>query len=119
MKAIAALYSPSMLAREVMARRRIIPYNPKLVPLARQLRKNGNLAEVLLWNQIKNRQVKGYKFLRQSPMDEYIVDFFCPDLMLVIEIDGTTHDNKLTEDKQRQARLETFGVRFLRFWIPM
>ncbi|MHC1745514.1 MAG: endonuclease domain-containing protein [Syntrophobacteraceae bacterium] len=98
-----------------MARRRIIPYNPKLVRLARQLRKSGNLAEALLWSQIKNRQVRGCKFLRQSPMDEYIVDFFCPDLMLVIEIDGETHDCKMAEDRQRQARLETFGIRFLRF----
>jgi very-short-patch-repair endonuclease len=98
-----------------LAPRKIIPYNPKLKELARRLRKNSTLSEVLLWEQIKNRKVKGCRFLRQKPIDNYIVDFYCPELMLAIEVDGVTHDNKADSDKDRQDRLESLGVKFLRF----
>lgn len=98
-----------------MARRGILPYNPKLKMLARELRKRSTLSEVLLWNQLKGRRVRGYQFLRQKPIDKYIVDFFCRELMLVIEVDGQTHDGKITEDAIRQERLESLGVTVLRF----
>ena len=98
-----------------MPRRRIIPYDPALQPLARALRKKGTLAEVLLWQQLKGRQMRGYAFYRQRPIDRYIVDFFCPELMLAIEVDGSSHAQKRPEDLARQARLEALGVRFLRF----
>lgn len=78
--------------------RKIIPYNPKLKLLARGLRNNSTLAEVLLWNQIKSKKLHGYQFLRQKPLDKYIVDFFCYELMLAIEIDGESHINKIEED---------------------
>jgi very-short-patch-repair endonuclease len=68
--------------------RKIIPYNPKLVPLVKKLRKNMTLSKVLLWNELKSKQVLGYDFDRQRPIDNYIVDFYCKDLQLVIEIDG-------------------------------
>ncbi len=57
----------------------------------------------------------GYDFHRQKPILNYIVDFFCNELMLVIEIDGITHDYKLAEDAERQKELESLGIRFLRF----
>ncbi len=98
-----------------MARRKIIPYNPELKERARQLRKNSTLAEVLLWNQIKNRRIKGYQFLRQKPLDNYIVDFFCYELMLAIEIDGDSHHYKVERDQVRQKRLESLGIKFIRF----
>lgn len=96
--------------------RKIIPYNKKLVPLAKKLRQNMTLGEVLLWNEIKGNQL-GYRFSRQIPIDEFIVDFYCKDLMLVIEVDGNTHyyDNQPEKDRIRQERLESLGVRFLRF----
>ncbi|SNT10177.1 Very-short-patch-repair endonuclease [Ekhidna lutea] len=96
--------------------RKIIPYNKKLVPLAKKLRQNMTLGEVLLWNEIKGNQL-GYRFSRQIPIDEFIVDFYCKDLMLVIEVDGNTHyhDNQPEKDRIRQERLEFLGVRFLRF----
>lgn len=94
----------------------IIPYNPKLKERARQLRKNMTLSEVLLWNRLKGGQVLGLDFDRQRPLDEFIVDFYCKELMLAIEIDGRSHDVKKEKDKRRQRRLELFGVRFLRFW---
>ena len=57
----------------------------------------------------------GYDFDRQKPVDNYIVNFFCNELMLAIEIDGSTHDYKPKEDKLRQTKLESLGIRFLRF----
>jgi len=96
-------------------RRKIIPYNPKLKQLARNLRNNSTLSEVLLWQHLKVKQIRGFDFHRQKPIDEYIVDFFCPERMLAIEIDGDSHDLKLEEDAERQERLESLGVRFLRF----
>ena len=57
----------------------------------------------------------GYDFHRQKPLDKYIVDFFCNELMLVIEIDGDSHIGKEKYDKVRQNRLESVGIRFLRF----
>jgi very-short-patch-repair endonuclease len=59
--------------------------------------------------------MKGYQFLRQKPLNNYIVDFFCYELMLVIEIDGDSHDYRCKEDQRRQKRLESLGITFLRF----
>ena len=75
------------------------------------------LSEVLLWNELKQKKMKGYDFDRQRPIDNFIVDFYCKDLMLAIEIDGSSHDTEKAhkKDLERQTRLETFGVRFLRF----
>ena len=98
-----------------MKRRVIIPYNPKLKEVARQLRKSGTLSEVLLWTYLKKKKMRGYDFDRQKPIDNYIVDFFCNELMLAIEIDGCSHNEKSEVDKLRQAKLESLGIRFLRF----
>ena len=97
-------------------RRPIIPHNPRLKEYARERRRKMTLAEVLLWNHLKQRQMCGYDFDRQRPIDEYIVDFFCKDLMLAIEADGWTHGFTRERDEARQKRLESLGVRFLRFW---
>ena len=96
-------------------RRKIIPYNPKLTKLARTLRNNSTLSEVLLLGALKGKQMRGYDFHRQKPIDRYIVDFYCPDLFLAIEIDGVSHIGKEGYDEKRQRRLESLGVRFLRF----
>ena len=95
--------------------RKIIPYNPKLVPLARKLRNNSTLSEVLLWLKLRNKQFMGYDFDRQKPIDNYIVDFFCKELILAIEIDGSSHDYKYEQDLSRQQSIETFGVTVIRF----
>ena len=92
-----------------------IYYNPKLKQRARELRNKSTLSEVLLWNQLKARKMKGYQFMRQKPIDDFIVDFFCSKLNLVIEIDGESHDNKISEDQIRQRKLETLGLSVLRF----
>ncbi|MBF0236107.1 MAG: endonuclease domain-containing protein [SAR324 cluster bacterium] len=93
----------------------IIPYNPKLKEFAKELRKNSTLSEVLLWNRLKSRQMRGYTFNRQKPLDQYIVDFYCKPLNLVIEIDGWSHDEKYNSDMIRQKHLESFGLHILRF----
>jgi release factor glutamine methyltransferase len=98
-----------------MKRKKIIPYNPNLKEFARQLRENSTLSEVLLWKHLKGKQMLNYDFDRQKPIDDYIVDFFCNELMLAIEIDGDTHNYKFEEDITRQKRLENLGIRFLRF----
>ena len=92
-----------------------IYYNPKLKTRARQLRNKSTLSEVLLWDKIKGRRMLGYQFMRQKPVDNYIVDFYCSKLKLVIEIDGESHDTKLKEDKIKQNRLESLGLYVLRF----
>jgi len=94
---------------------RIIPYNPKLKLLARNLRNNSTLAEIILWNELKGKKMMGYDFHRQKPIDNFIVDFFCPRLLLAIEIDGDSHDGKIEDDKERRTLIERFGVEFLRF----
>jgi len=97
-----------------MKTNKIIPYNPRLRILARQLRKNSTLSEVLLWNKIKNKSL-GYEFHRQVPIDEFIVDFYCHELLLVIEIDGSTHDYNFDYDNLRQTDLEKYGIKVIRF----
>ena len=94
---------------------KILPYNPKLKLLARKLRKQGFLSEVLLWKQIKNKSL-GVEFHRQVPIDEYIVDFYCHELMLAIEVDGNSHlaEDAALNDVKRQENLEKLGVKFIR-----
>jgi very-short-patch-repair endonuclease len=92
-----------------------VRYNPVLTARARRLRNNSTLSEVLLWKELKGKQMMGYDFHRQKPIDQYIVDFFCPKLMLAIEIDGTSHIGKAEKDKKRQNKLENLGIKFLRF----
>ncbi|MBC8215428.1 MAG: endonuclease domain-containing protein [Candidatus Marinimicrobia bacterium] len=92
-----------------------IYYNPKLKQLARNLRNNSTLAEVLLWVRLKGKQMMGYRFMRQKPIGEYIVDFFCSKLSLVIEVDGESHYKKERQDLKRQEYLESIGLTVLRF----
>jgi very-short-patch-repair endonuclease len=98
-------------------RNKILPYNPKLKLLARQLRKNMTLSEILLWEHLKNKKMCGFDFDRQRPIDEFIVDFYCKELMLAVEIDGSAHDDEKSwqKDQSRQRKLEQLGVKFLRF----
>ncbi|MFM9943949.1 MAG: endonuclease domain-containing protein [Bacteroidia bacterium] len=100
-----------------MERRKIYPYNPKLSQIARNLRNNSTLSEVLLWNQLKGKKMMGYDFHRQKPILNYVMDFFCHELELAIEIDGNSHDleYKIQLDIQRQGEIEKLGISFLRF----
>jgi very-short-patch-repair endonuclease len=73
-------------------------------------------SEVKLWNEIKNGQLMGYDFDRQRVIGNCIVDFYCKDLQLAIEVDGITHEEEhiKIKDAKRQAELEKMGVRFVR-----
>ena len=96
-------------------RRMIIPYNPRLKEFARKLRKNSTFTEIMLWNYLKGEQMKGFDFDRQRPIDNYIVDFYCKDLQLAIEVDGESHYGNQRADKRREKRLNKLGVTVLRF----
>jgi len=78
------------------------------------LRSNSTLSEIIFWNNIKGKSY-GYEFHRQVPIDNYIVDFFCHELNLAIEIDGNTHDYNFDNDEKRQLVLESLGIIVLRF----
>jgi len=98
--------------------RPIIPYNPKLKKLARKLRNNSTKSEIILWQYLKNGQMQGFDFHRQRPVDQYIVDFICCELWLVIELDGYTHllEDRSKNDLIREGRLKELGLKVIRFW---
>ena len=98
-----------------MNRRKIIPYNPKLKEYAKKLRNNSTYTEIMLWNYLKQKQIRGYDFDRQKPIDNYIVDFYCKDLMLAIEVDGDSHYGNEKKDEEKDKRLNQLGVAVLRF----
>jgi len=94
-----------------------IHYNPKLKELARNLRNNSTKSEIKLWGALKRKQLLGYDFHRQKPIDHFIVDFFCNELMLAIELDGYTHDFEevFEKDRNKIQRLSELGISVLRF----
>lgn len=90
-------------------------YKNYLNPLASKFRQAGNLSEVILWHELKHEKL-GCRFLRQRPIDKYIVDFYCHRYNLAIEIDGAaSHDTKIEKDEARQRILETLGIKVMRF----
>ena len=86
-----------------------IYYNPKLRKKASELRKNATFTERYLWKFLRSKQMMGYQFMRQKPIGNYIVDFYCSKLFLVIEIDGITHNDKQEYDKNRDVYLKRIG----------
>jgi very-short-patch-repair endonuclease len=94
-----------------------IPYNKKLVSRARELRLQQTLVEKLFWNEVlKDKTKTGYKFTRQKPLDNFIADFYCPKLLLVIEIDGGIHKNLKPRDKERSEILfHKYGIKVIRY----
>jgi very-short-patch-repair endonuclease len=97
--------------------RRIIHYDAKLKELARTLRNNSTLGEIILWKRLRGKQMLGFDFHRQKPIGQFIVDFYCNELDLAIEIDGSSHDSAEAQqkDRARQEYVEASGIRFLRF----
>lgn len=99
-------------------KRPIIPYNPKLKKLARKLRNHSTKSEIILWKHLKGKQMCGYDFHRQRPVDNFIVDFICSELWLVIELDGYSHllGEQAEADIAREKRLQELGLKVIRFW---
>ena len=93
-----------------------LPYNKTLTALARQNRKNPTKAESKMWNEIlRMRKFSKYKFLRQKPLAGYIVDFYCSELCLVIEIDGDSHAETIEYDVKRTRVLNALGLTVVRY----
>ena len=90
---------------------------PELLRIAGDLRKSMTPAEKILWERLRNRQIKGLRFRRQHPIKDFIVDFFCYDAMLIIEVDGEVHDDthQSERDEQRTIILKKLGIKELRF----
>ncbi|MBP1725313.1 MAG: hypothetical protein H6Q51_611 [Deltaproteobacteria bacterium] len=95
----------------------MLPYNKELKTFARELRKNMTDAERLAWSNLRRRQLKGHQFYRQKILGSYIVDFFCPAVKLVIEIDGGQHfsPEQVKKDTVRDGYLASLGLTVLRF----
>ena len=96
----------------------LFQYNKDLKSFAKYNRNNMTKAEVCLWKfVIGNKQMLGYQFRRQRPVLNYIADFLCKELMLIIEVDGLTHLSQEVSDKDdiREKELATIGFKVLRF----
>lgn len=91
-----------------------LPYNPALRDRAKALRKAGILHEALLWLELKSNKLNGLDFDRQKIIGNYIVDFYCAEKSVVIEVDGSSHDGKQSEDAQRDEYLRSLGLTVIR-----
>jgi len=89
--------------------------NRELLSKARVLRSNMTRAEIILWSRLRSKKVNGYKFRRQQPLFEYVVDFYCHELKLIIEVDGEIHSEKTRYDSKRDNILKINGYHILRF----
>jgi len=92
------------------------PLPTELLAHARELRTQQTDAEQLLWGILRAKRFLGFKFRRQHPIEPYILDFYCDELKLAIELDGGQHAEQQTYDERRTRALEARGVRVLRFW---
>lgn len=93
-----------------------LPFRKDLKMKARENRKNLNKPESRLWYEIlSNKKLLGYRFLRQKPILNYILDFFCPKLKVGIEIDGESHDEHIEYDKKRTSNLNEIGIKLIRY----
>ena len=85
--------------------------------LRKELRNNPTKAEEILWQELKSRKLGGYKFRRQYGIDQFVIDFYCPQVKLAVELDGSVHEKNHIKayDIERQKYIETFMINFLRF----
>ena len=96
----------------------LVPVSPELLIFAKQLRQKQTDAEKLLWQVLRGRNLNGFKFRRQQPIGGYILDFYCHDANLTIELDGGGHntDNQKLYDEERTKVLSGAGIKVVRFW---
>ncbi len=85
------------------------------VQRAKELRKEQTHAEAILWEQLRARRFENTKFRRQHPIGKYVLDFYCYEAKLAIELDGFVHRGREAEDNWRELVIGTHGIRFLRF----
>nr|WP_245395604.1 DUF559 domain-containing protein [Anthocerotibacter panamensis] len=115
--------TPSPSPSEGEGDKRGMEWHPEPVPesllvAARKLRKNMTDAEQLLWSCLRGKQLEGYRFRRQHPIDRFVLDFYCPAVKLAIELDGSQHGSPegKARDAERTAWLNAQGIRVIRFW---
>ena len=91
--------------------------SPTIKALAAELRRNMTYAEKVLWQQLRNRQIYNLKFRRQHPVDKFILDFYCHERRLAVEVDGGIHNQESQRewDENRTFELNEFGINVLRF----
>jgi very-short-patch-repair endonuclease len=93
-----------------------IKLTDNLTQIAKNLRKTSTFAERLLWRHLRAKQMEGYKFRRQEPIGDYVVDFVCFEKRIIIEVDGSQHQIEKDKDKKRDKWFKEQGFRVLRFW---
>jgi len=91
--------------------------SPETLKVAGNLRRELTPAEKILWIQLRNKQLLGFRFRRQHPIGGFVVDFFCYEAMLVIELDGEVHDTSYQQERDRERTniLKNFGIIEVRF----
>ena len=82
----------------------------------RELRRSATESEKRLWSELRNRRLQGFKFRRQMWIGSFIADFCCMEAKLVVEVDGSQHQQRTERDRLRAAALAKEGYRVLRFW---
>jgi len=92
-----------------------VNYLKELRNLSRKNRNNPTEAEEIIWNELLRKKKTGFTFLRQKPINRFILDFYCSKLNLAIEIDGSSHDKKKGYDEARNLFLKQVGIKTIRF----
>ena len=92
-----------------------LPFRPDLKIIARENRKNPTKAELIMWYKVLNNYKMSYRFLRQKPINNFIVDFYCSKLRLIIEIDGDSHTEQTDYDQQRTQILSQYKLKVIRY----
>lgn len=92
------------------------PILAEIIAFARELRQHSTDAENLIWHLVRDRRLSGFKFRRQHPVPPYVLDFYCHEARLCIELDGSQHAGQMPYDQKRDAALSAQGIRTLRFW---
>src|SRR5579884_3446127 len=95
--------------------KRIRGVHPTVQQMARSLRREMTPEERILWNALRGHQLAGIGFRRQHPIGKFILDFYAPSHLLVVELDGKWHDTQQEKDQERSAYLQSYGCRVLRF----
>ena len=86
----------------------------EMVEIAREFRKTPTASEELLWQRVRGRQLAGAKFRRQQPIGSFVVDFYCDEAALIVEVDGPVHELQQRADGERRECLESLGLKMLR-----
>ncbi len=98
-----------------LSKRGNLRYLDELRPLAKNNRNNMTDSEKSMWEQILRNKMTGYLFLRQKPLGKYIADFYCRQLLLIIEIDGNYHNERKNSDEQRDIFFKNTNIKTIRY----